>query len=487
MEGAPALRRIERGGSGLGIAAGMVMEISFRLNGEMQRVEAAPTLSLLDWLRESADLTGTKEGCNEGDCGACTVMIADERGPRAVNACLLLMPQIAGKSVTTVEGLGGTHPVQEMMVAHHGAQCGFCTPGVVMALAAGHANGRVDHKTVLAGNLCRCTGYAPILRAAEAAAPLPAPRFDFSQIPLGEEARAPLGANSPPLKTADANSPPLNQAPPPLLPQSLDELAALTRQHPEATLIAGGTDIGLWLTKGLQTLAQPIFLHQIPELSGISPLGDRLRIGAMTRVETLRVALAQSHPALSRMLARFASDQIRQMATIGGNIANGSPIGDLPPALIALGARLHLRHGDTSREIALEDFFLAYKRQDRQAGEIVVAVDIPATAPDLAVDKLSKRADQDISAVLMALDLRLEAGRIAYIRTGFGGMAGVPARARHLEAALLGASLPEAQTRLDALAQDFAPLSDLRASKDYRLKAAAGMIARHLASLEAPR
>jgi xanthine dehydrogenase small subunit len=433
------------------------MEIAFRLNNETQRVTATPTTTLLDWLRETRGLCGTKEGCNEGDCGACTVMVADEDGPRAVNACLLMLPQVAGKSVTTVEGLGGDHPVQNMMVEHHGSQCGFCTPGIVMALAAGHANARTDHEVVLAGNLCRCTGYAPILRAAKAA----------------ETARADS-------RTAfETTEDPADLAP--LLPQSSDALAALYAANPDATLIAGGTDVGLWVTKSLRDLPRPIFMSRVADLRQIEAQGDTLRIGAMVSVEALRCYIETSHPSLHTMLTRFASDQIRQMATVGGNIANGSPIGDLPPALIALGARLNLRRLGARREIALEDFFIEYREQDRSEGEFVEAVTIPATGPDLACEKLSKRRDQDISAVMAALNISVSDGRITSARLAFGGMAGTPKRAARAEVALIGAPWNEdtIRTAMGAMAEDFQPMSDMRASAAYRMQTAQNLLLRH--------
>ncbi len=442
------------------------MEFVFRLNGEVQSASAAPTVTLLDWLREARGLTGTKEGCNEGDCGACTVMIRDEAGARAVNACLLMLPQVAGKSVTTVEGLGDPagelHPVQEAMVAHHGAQCGFCTPGIVMALATGHANGRTDHEVVLAGNLCRCTGYAPILRAAKAAEGVAA---DLAELP--EPLAAPRAA-----PRADLA---------PLLPESADALADLYAAEPEATLIAGGTDVGLWVTKELRDLPRPIFLHRCADLREITQQGETLRLGAMVTVEALRNHVKDSHPALHAMLTRFASDQIRQMATVGGNIANGSPIGDLPPALIALGATLHLRHGAARREMPLEDFFIDYREQDRRKGEFVEAVTLPANAPDLACEKLSKRRDQDISAVMAAFNITEAKGKITAARLAFGGMAGTPKRAAGAEAALIGQPWSEATIRkaMMALKSDFTPLSDMRASAAYRMQGAQNLLLRH--------
>ncbi len=439
-------------------------EIGFVLNGAPVRLSAtSPTRTLLDWLREERGLTGTKEGCNEGDCGACTVMVTDESGTRALNACLLFLPQIHGKALRTVEGLAGPsaelHPVQAAMVAHHGSQCGFCTPGFVMSMAAAQINGRTDHDDLLAGNLCRCTGYAPIIRAAEAVAGTPAPDW---------------------LRDA-----PVAAGPAPFAPASSDELAAWYERHPDAVLIAGATDIGLWVTKQLRDLPDVAFLHACKDLQRIEegPLG--FRIGAGVTIARLRAAMTGAHPAFAELLRRFASEQVRQAATIGGNIANGSPIGDAAPALIAMGARLGLRKGSARREIALEDFFLDYGRQDRARGEFVEVVTIPASAPGLACYKLSKRFDQDISAVCGCFNLTVEGSRIASARIAFGGMAGTPRRASAVEAALLGRPFARAtfEAALPAFAADFTPLTDMRASKEYRLETAANMLLRYFHDL----
>ncbi|MEH7828493.1 xanthine dehydrogenase small subunit [Gemmobacter denitrificans] len=443
-------------------------EIAFLLNGTPIRVSGeAPTRTLLDYLRETRGLTGTKEGCNEGDCGACTVMVTDAAGPRALNACILFLPQLQGKAVRTVEGIAGPegqlHPVQQAMIDHHGSQCGFCTPGFITSMATAHAQGRHDHDVVLAGNLCRCTGYAPIIRAAEAAAGAAVPDW------IAADADPDAGQT-----LADAAH----------HPTTSDDLARIYAAHPEATLIAGATDVGLWVTKQLRDLPMPIFLNGIADLKQINRQGDQLRIGAGVTLTDLRTALAESHPHFSAMLTRFASEQVRNAATIGGNIANGSPIGDGPPALIALGAVLHLRQGDARRSMALEEFFLDYRKQDRRPGEFVEAVTIPAHAPVLRIYKLSKRFDQDISAVLGAFNLTFDEGRVITARIAFGGMAGVPKRARAVEAALLGqnlkAALPAARA---AFAEDFTPLSDMRASADYRLEAARNMLIRYAADL----
>ncbi len=446
-------------------------EIAFLLNGTPVRVAGEPpTRTLLDWLRETRGLTGTKEGCNEGDCGACTVMVTDAGGARALNACILFLPQLHGKAVRTVEGIaapdGRLHPVQQAMVDHHGSQCGFCTPGFIVSMAAGHLNGRRDHDDVLAGNLCRCTGYAPIVRAAEAVetAPVPGwmtePDFILEEISSGVRGQTAPGA---------------------FQPRTADELAQWYAKHPEATLIAGATDVGLWVTKELRDLSPVAFLSGIGELNRIEAQGDRMRIGAGVTVEALRAAMVPLHPDFAELLRRYASLQIRNAATIGGNIANGSPIGDGPPALIALGATLHLRRGDARRDMPLESFFLDYRKQDRRPGEFVEAVTIPASAPNLRCYKLSKRFDQDISAVCGCFNVTLEGGVVRAARIAFGGMAGIPKRAATVEAALIGQALtPEVAAALrPAFAQDFTPLTDMRASAAYRLETAANMLVRY--------
>lgn len=464
-------------------AAGSDMtDIAFLLNGTPVRITGqSPTRTLLDWLRESRGLPGTKEGCNEGDCGACTVMVTDAGGSRALNACILLLPQIHGKAVRTVEGLSGPkgelHPVQAAMVEHHGSQCGFCTPGFVVSMAVAHQQGARDWNDRLAGNLCRCTGYAPIVRAAEAAADAPVPdwmtadREALRSVSLDEISSGGAGgADSPPAVAAAA-----------FRPRSADELARWYAAHPQATLIAGATDVGLWVTKQLRDLSEVAFLNGCADLATITPESGGLRIGAMVTIAVLRAAMAGPHPAFAELLRRFASEQVRAAATIGGNIANGSPIGDAPPALIALGARLTLRQGEDRRTIALEDFFLEYRRQDRRPGEFVESLWIPDAAPDLAAYKLSKRFDQDISAVCGCFNITRQSGRVTAARIAFGGMAGIPKRARAVEAALLGRDWSEATVRaaMAEFAQDFAPMTDMRASAGYRLEAARNMLMRY--------
>lgn len=444
---------------------GPMTEVAFTLNGTPVRLDGvAPTRTLLDWLREERGLCGTKEGCNEGDCGACTVMVTDAGGARALNACILFLPQVHGKAVRTVEGIAGPngalHPVQAAMIDHHGSQCGFCTPGFVVAMAAAHLNGRTDHADQIAGNLCRCTGYAPILRAAKAAEGAPVPEWMRDAPPVVEGAGA-------------------------FRPQSADELADWYAAHPEATLIAGATDVGLWVTKQLRDLSPVAFLNGVTDLQRIEQDGDTLRVGAGVTISALWEAMKSLHPSFAELLRRYASVQVRNAATIGGNIANGSPIGDGPPALIALGATLHLRRGNERRAMPLEDFFLDYRKQDRRPGEFVEAVTFPATAPSLRCYKLSKRFDQDISAVCGCFNVTVEGGRVTAARIAFGGMAGTPKRAKVVEAALLGKPWSEGTViaAKAALAQDFTPLSDMRASAAYRLTTAANMLTRYFHDL----
>lgn len=439
------------------------MKVTFLLNGETVEVETSATQTLLDWLRGTRGLTGTKEGCNEGDCGACSVIVTDAASKRALNACILFMPQLHGKSVRTVEGIAGPngemHPVQSAMVDHHGSQCGFCTPGFIASMAAGHANGRTDHDDMLAGNLCRCTGYAPIIRAAKAAESDPVPAWM-------NERQAPI-------------------APAPFAPETLDALCAWYAANPDATVIAGATDVGLWVTKQLRQLDNVVFLNRCRDLQQTTETDETITFGAGVTMVDVHQTLKTYHPSYAEMVRRYGSEQVRGAATIGGNIANGSPIGDNPPALIALGAMLHLRHGTVTRTILLQDFFIVYGKQDRAKGELVTGVTIPKSAPALRVYKLSKRFDQDISAVCGAFNLTIEDGKVQSAVIAFGGMAGTHARAKAVEAALVGMPWTAETVRaaLPAFAQDYKPMTDMRASATYRLEAAQNMLLRYFAEL----
>ncbi len=441
---------------------------------------------LLDHLRLEQRLRGTKEGCAEGDCGACTVLVGRltpsglDYAP--VNACIRPLASCDGAHVVTVEHLrgadGGLHPVQRAMVDHHASQCGFCTPGFVMALYAlwmrrpHPTEAEVEH--ALQGNLCRCTGYAPILRAAGA---------------MGDH-----GTTDPLLEERDAVATRLDAwadgarvdlargGARVILPASVDDLAALRVEHPEARIVAGATDVGLWVTKDLREMPLALMIGHLDALRAITEADDALHIGALASYEDARAPLLAHFPHLARYWERIAGWQVRAMGTLGGNIANGSPIGDTPPPFIALGATLVLRAGDNRREIALEEFFLDYGKQDLRPGEFVEAIRLPKPCPGTlhAAYKLSKRRDEDITAVACGIALHVEGGTITEARLAFGGMAATPKRAAQAEAALTGQPFTEASLRAaaDALPQDFTPLSDMRASAAYRMRAAQNLLAR---------
>ena len=453
----------------------------------------APTETLLDYLRLRERAVGTKEGCAEGDCGACTVAVgrADGAGRvvyQPVNSCILLLGMVDGAEIVTVEDLawadGSLHPVQRALVDTHASQCGFCTPGFVMSLfTLYHSETPADRAIVndwLAGNLCRCTGYRPIADAALACCTGAA---DDAFARRATET-AGLVAEIDDREDLVSGSDDTFFA----APATEDALARLCARHPDATVVGGATDVGLWITKQLRSLPRIVHTGRVASLHEVRDAGDRLEIGAAATYCEAEAALGGIDPDVGEMLRRLGSKQVRSTGTIGGNIANGSPIGDSPPVLIALGATIELRHGDARRTLALEDFFVDYGRQDRAPGEILTRITVPklGAGEHLRCYKISKRFDQDISALLGAFRFRVHRGRVTQARIAFGGMAATPKRALETERAVAGVRLRDAASwpaAADAIAEDFSPIDDLRASAGYRMRVARSLLLKALAEV----
>jgi len=443
----------------------MADNIRFTLNdGPVELSGVSPMTTLLDWLREQRGLRGTKEGCAEGDCGACTVVLERADGKcEAVNACIALLGQIDGRAVRTVEGLrgpdGAAHAVQVAMADSDATQCGFCTPGFVMSAYAFAAGGeKADLETIhdaLAGNLCRCTGYRPIVEAMTKVAglsvePMPAPPVRAGSAVFGGTFFA---------------------------PRSLAELLALRAKHPEALLLAGATDLGLLASRSRTPPAAVIHVARVPELAAITQDKARITIGAAVTYADAMPVLVAAYPALKNYLARLGSRQIRALGTIGGNIGTASPIGDMPPVLLALEASLKLVSVHGARDLPLEEFFLGYRKTALAPDEVIQSISTPKLRPGevFFCDKVSKRRDQDISTVAAGYRLRVKNGKIEVVRIGFGGMAATPKRARHVEAALLKEGFAAAAA---AVPKDFQPIDDWRGSAAYRLQVAANLLRR---------
>ena len=451
-----------------------------------------PRTTVLDWLRLQERSTGTKEGCAEGDCGACAVVVARERDGRIVhepvNSCITLLGQLHGAELITVEDLadgGVLHPVQEALAREHGSQCGFCTPGIVMSLFAhyhqcGGGSSREKITDALAGNLGRCTGYRPIVEAAlevcniaaddrfarNAAARLQALRSieDEVDVFVGDDASF-FAA-----------------------PASEAALARLYAQHPDATIIAGATDVGLWITKKLSPIEKIIHVSRVVELCHIEETPGGYAFGAAVSLARAAPVLGSIDRDIAEVLRRFGSIQVRASGTVGGNIANGSPIGDLAPMLIAMGAEVELRRGEEVRRLPLESFFLDYGKQDRKPGEFVRRLLVSRLPPatQFRAYKITKRTDEDISAVLAAFCLTIDDGRVGAAKVAFGGMAGIPKRAKRLEESLRGLALADARrwrAAAEALNEDFTPLTDLRASAAYRRRVAGNLVVKALAEM----
>jgi xanthine dehydrogenase small subunit len=468
---------------------GIRRSIRFYLNDTLVELsDISPSLTLLDFLRLDRALKGTKEGCAEGDCGACTVLVGRLCRQRrlayeSINACIRFVASLDGTHVITIEHLsdenGGLHLVQQAMVENHASQCGFCTPGIVMSLyglwlTTADLNAEVVERA-MQGNLCRCTGYASIMRAAQSAA---AHSRTDDRLMLQQEAMAAKLQQLQDdtcivVEARDGRA---------ILPATVEDLAGILMENPDATIVAGATDVGLWVTKSMRMLPTMVFMSRVADMQTVKETGLTLEIGASVTFSEAQSAILRHVPQLKDLWRRIGGLQVRNAGTIGGNIANGSPIGDTPPALIALGSSLTLRRGADRRIIRLEDFFIDYGRQDIQQGEFLesISVPLPSAADHYAVYKISKRFDEDISAVLGAFRLRLEDGIVRDATIVYGGMAGIPKRARTVESALVGKSW--SRDTLDAAVAayetDFRPLSDWRASAEYRMLAAKNLLLR---------
>ena len=458
----------------------------FLLDGEVVEArDANRTTTLLEYLRGPLGRCGTKEGCAEGDCGACTVVVGEPHGGamryRAVNSCIRFVPTLDGKEVVTVESLrapeGTLHPVQRAMVDCHASQCGFCTPGFVMSLFAlwvgREAVTRDDVVEALAGNLCRCTGYRPIIEAGMRMHSLgpsthwPRERARDAQR-LASLGRSDAGVEMPGFSA----------------PRSLERLAAAYVQAPDSLLLAGGTDVGLWVTKQLRELPPILYVGDVPELNRVEERDSAMEIGAAVALTDAFAALVGRYPALAELANRFGSPPVRNAGTLCGNVANGSPIGDSMPALIALGTEVVLRQGARERTLPLEALYAGYRKTTLQRGEFVraVRVPLPRAGRNVACYKVSKRFDQDISAVCAAFAVTIHGEAVSEARIAFGGMAATPKRAAAAEAALVGRPFGRAAVRaaIDALGQDFQPIDDMRASAAYRLRVAGALLERFL-------
>lgn len=482
--------------------------VRFFLNGNLTIVQdLASDTTLLRYLRSQQAQTGTKEGCGSGDCGACSVLLGEKQEGqwryKAINACITFVAQLNGKSVVTVDALatgrgtfnGGDsdaqlHPAQQAMVDYHGSQCGFCTPGIVMSLAALHEsinNGEdaqqqaTQHQIIeaLSGNLCRCTGYRPIIEAASHLNDYPDNRDNAIQV------------WQPEVKTDTAEATEQagfgNAEQQAWAPENEDQLKQLLQQYPQARLVAGATDLALDVTQFLKPIDKLIAINGIDSLKTINDEEHALLIGAAATYSDIEPLLAHYFPEFAQLLQRLGSRQVRNNGTLGGNIANASPIGDTPPVLLALGACIELAsapgvvNDSGSRWLKLQDFFVDYKKTVQQPGEYVRTIKIPKlkAAEQLKVYKISKRLEDDISAVLAAFKVTLsEDKKVTAISTGFGGMAAIPKAAAELENALIGLSVNGTQFRQAAekLSQDFTPMSDVRATDEYRLLVAKNLV-----------
>jgi len=463
--------------------------IQFLLNGEwITESDLDPNLSILRYLRTKKGLSGTKEGCASGDCGACTVLLGEagrgedgKAGYTAVNSCITLLGAAHGKHIVTVDGLntGETiHPVQQAMVENHASQCGFCTPGIVMSLV-GLREGqssctREDTLSALSGNLCRCTGYRPIIDAAAASFKLP---DNHNVINTTPDWQVPKQEGIAGLQHQHSRL---------FVPTTEAELQSLLQDYPQARFVAGATDLALEFTQQYKTIDCLISLSDVKELCECAETDNALHIGGAASYSRVMPWLNTWYPQVVELFERIGSRQIRNRGTIGGNIANASPIGDTPPVLLALDASVELASVGSTRVVALKEFFLDYKKTQLQAGEYIrrIMIPKPASNTQLKLYKVSKRFEDDISAIMAAFYFVMDGQQITEVRLAFGGMAAIPKFAEHAQAILQGSELNQAsiEAAMTAMQKDFSPLTDVRASGAYRLKAAQNLL--HKAYLE---
>lgn len=475
--------------------------IRFVLDGEPVEIRNPdPSRTVLQYLREDLRKVGTKEGCAEGDCGACTVAIAevDRSGKRlqvrAINSCIQFLPTIDGKELITVENLrcsdGSLHPVQQAMVDCHGSQCGFCTPGFIMSLFALYKNnaqpGRREIDDTLAGNLCRCTGYRPIIEAAQKMYSYPTDKDNWLEKPFDSAGVCePHELNKIGLLNSLKRTSTLavdNGKRKFFSPRKVEELANLIENHPDAVILAGGTDVGLWVTKQHQDLDTVIYTGNVEEMLEVKRTLTHVEIGAAVSLSDAMAPIIEQYPEFEELFLRFASPPIRNAATLGGNIANGSPIGDSMPALMVVDTMLVLRSGNRKRPVSISDFYLDYQETALQPGEFLERILVPLRDNDTQVQsyKVSKRFDQDISAICAAYSLKRSGANIADIKIAYGGLAAVPKRALYCEARLGAMEWNEdtIQTGIEALHEDFSPISDMRSTAEYRRKVCGNLLKR---------
>jgi xanthine dehydrogenase small subunit len=461
--------------------------VRFLLNNKEHTVgDVNPNTSVLDYLREELDRVGTKEGCASGDCGACTVVLGELAGEAikysAINACITPVGNLHGKQLITVEDLKNEdrlHPVQQAMVDCHGSQCGFCTPGFVMSMFAYRkSNDQPEHESIieaLGGNLCRCTGYRPIVDAAiQMYEPGSVDQFSSAEAETVTALRGIADAGeSVELSGAGKRY---------YAPSSADELATLLATHPDATLVAGGTDLCLEITQFLREFDTLVYTGRVKELLQVRETEDTIEIGAAVNYSDSKAILCREYPDLQELIERLGSRQIRNQGTLGGNVGNASPIGDMPPALIALNAQLVLRSARGSRTIPVEDYFISYKVTAQQAGEFIESIVVPRAKAGYTFRayKVSKRLEDDISAVCGVFHINIDNGLVVDASIAFGGMAEIPRRARLCEQALI--NQPWDQDTVDramtALGNDYTPIDDFRASAHYRKEVSQNLLQR---------